>query len=349
MLAQQLQALAPTSVHVLVDENTARHCLPKLRADVPVLAKAEVITIPAGEAHKTVATTESVWRRLIDARADRRAVLVNLGGGVVTDLGGYAAACYKRGIRFVHVPTTLLGMVDAALGGKTGVDFGGVKNSVGAFRMPAYVHTDVAYLQTLPPREVRSGAAEMFKHALIHDPSHWAELKALARPGSKGDVGGLDVLAQADLANLVARSQQIKLDVVAQDPEERGLRECLNFGHSVGHAFESVLLASTNPALHGEAVAAGMICEAYLSQALAGMSAAEVMDVEETLLAVYGKLHIRANHLASILALVANDKKNVGGETRMSLLHRIGEPRLSVRVGDEEVARAVERYVALGG
>ena len=336
-LSAVLRELSPTRTFVLVDANTAEHCLPKLRADVPVLAKAEVITIPAGELKKTIATTETVWQALIDARADRRAVLVNLGGGVVTDLGGYAAACYKRGIRFVHVPTTLLGMVDAALGGKTGVDFGGVKNSVGAFRMPEYVHTDTGYLQTLPPREVRSGAAEMYKHALIHDPTHWEELKA---------TGG-DILAHADLAGLVAQSQQIKLDVVAQDPEERGLRECLNYGHSVGHAFESVLLTSTNPALHGEAIAAGMICEAYISQALCGLGTAEVEDIEETLLGVYGKLALRANHLASVLALVANDKKNVGGETRMSLLHRIGEPRLSVRVRDADVAAAVERYVAL--
>ena len=349
MLADTLQSLSPTSVHVLADENTAAHCLPRLRADAPVLANAPVVTIPAGERHKTIATTEAVWRHLIDARADRRAVLVNLGGGVVTDLGGYAAACYKRGIRFVHVPTTLLGMVDAALGGKTGVDFGGVKNSVGAFRMPAYVHTDVAYLRTLPPRELRSGAAEMYKHALIHDPGHWDELKATTAHWSGAPADDEPDSGLPDLAGLVARSQRIKLDVVAEDPEERGLREVLNYGHSVGHAFEAVLLSSTYPALHGEAIAAGMICEAYLSQELAGLSVAEVHDIEQTLLAVYGKLRVRANHLASVLALVANDKKNVGGETRMSLLHRIGEPRLSVRVTDEQVARAVERYVALGG
>lgn len=344
-LPDRLAALKPTRAFVLVDENTAAHCLPRLRREVPVLAKAEVITIPAGERHKTIGTTEAVWRALVDARADRRAVLVNLGGGVVTDLGGYAAACYKRGIRFVHVPTTLLGMVDAALGGKTGVDFGGVKNAVGAFRMPEYVHTDVAYLQTLPPRELRSGAAEMYKHALIRDAAHWEEMKATAAIWATASSGEGEVLAKADLTELVRRSQRIKLDVVAQDPEEKGVRECLNYGHSVGHAIESVLLTGAHPALHGEAIAAGMICEAYLSQELAGLSVAEVQDIEETLLGVYGKLAIRANHLVSLLALVANDKKNVGGEVRMSLLRRIGEPRLSVRVKDEQVAAAVERYL----
>ncbi len=326
-----------TKTFVLADANTARHCLPKLRADQPVLAKAEVITIPAGETHKTIATTETVWQRLIDARADRRALLVNLGGGVVTDLGGYAAGCYKRGIEFVHVPTTVLGMVDAALGGKTGVDFGGVKNGIGLFRMPAAVITDVGYLDTLPPREVRSGMAEMYKHALVHDARHWEELKA-----TKGDL-----LGQASAKTLIEQSQRIKLDIVAQDPEERNLRETLNFGHSVGHAVESVLLTSSNPALHGEAVAAGMICEAYLSQELAGLGEFEVEDIERTLLAVYGKLRIHADHMVNLLALIANDKKNRGGVTRMSLLHRIGEPRLGVAVKQDAIEAAVERYAAL--
>lgn len=228
-------------------------------------------------------------------------------------------------------------MVDAALGGKTGVDFGGVKNSIGLFRMPEEVITDVQFLATLPPRELRSGMAEMYKHALIHDPTHWEELK-----GTGGEID-----AGAFAKTLIARSQQIKLDIVAEDPEEHGLRAALNLGHSVGHAIESVLLTSTNPALHGEAVAAGIICEAYLSQELAGLSAFEAEDIERTLLGVYGKLKIRANHLANVLALVANDKKNLGGKTRMSLLHRIGEPRLNVTVDDQQIARAVERYVAL--
>ncbi len=326
-----------TKIFVLVDSNTATHCLPRLRDTYPVLAKAEVITIPAGEIHKTIATTKKVWEALINARADRVTLLVNLGGGVVTDLGGYAAGCYKRGIDFVHVPTTVLGMVDAALGGKTGVDFGGVKNSIGLFRMPVEVITDVAYLDTLPPREVRSGMAEMYKHALIHDAQVWETLK---------DTQG-DLLGRASAKTLIEQSQQVKLDIVAQDPEEKGLREALNFGHSIGHALESVLLTSTNPALHGEAVAAGMICEAYLSQELAGLSTFETEDIERTLLGVYGKLSVHADHLVNLLALVANDKKNRGGVTRMSLLHRIGEPRLGVAVKQDQIEATIERYAAL--
>ena len=335
-LAPLLSALSPSATFILADANTATHCLPVLRAAVPVLAKAPIITIPAGETHKTIAQVERVWQALIDARADRHALLINLGGGVVTDLGGYAAGCYKRGICFVNVSTTVLGQVDAALGGKTGVDFGGVKNAVGLFREAEVVIADPVFFATLPPREVRSGMAEMYKHALIHSPAHWLALQA---------TGG-DLLAQPDVAALIADSQQVKRDIVAQDPHERGLRAALNFGHSVGHALESVLLASPLPALHGEAIAAGMICEAYLSEALTGLSAAEVADIETTLLGVYGKLVLRANRLASLLALVANDKKNRGGTLRMSLLRRIGEPRLNVAVRPEEVERAVLRYLA---
>ena len=336
-LARVLTDLAPTQTFVLVDANTARHCLPVVRATLPVLAKAEVITVPAGEARKTIATCGEVWDRLLDARADRRAAVVCLGGGVVTDLGGFAAASYKRGIRFVHVPTTLLAMVDAALGGKTGVDHGGVKNSVGAFRMPEAVVTDPRFLATLPPRELRSGFAEMLKHALICDPRHWDELKAL--PAELPDV--------PQLPELIARSQQIKLDLVAVDPHDRGPREALNFGHSIGHALESVLLGTDHPALHGEAVAAGMICEAYLSQARCGLPVAELADLETALLARYGKLRLRANHIATALALVSNDKKNRGGQSRMSLLRRIGEPRLGVTVSPDDIERALERYLAL--
>ena len=332
-----LESLDASEVFLLADDNTARDCVPVLREAVPALARASLVVLPAGERHKTVDTTTRIWDHLVEARADRHAVLVCLGGGVVTDVGGFAAGCYKRGIRFVHVPTTVLGQVDAAIGGKTGVDFGGLKNSVGLFRMPEAVVADPAFLATLPPREVRSGMAEMYKHALIRDPGHWAELK--------GGLGA-DLLARPDRDALIARSQAIKGAIVAADPEERGLREALNFGHSVGHAIESVLLASPAPALHGEAVAAGMICEAYLSEELTGLDAAAVADVDATLTAVYGRLTLRANRLASVLALVANDKKNRGGVTRMTLLRRIGEPRLGVRVEARSVARAVERYVA---
>ena len=336
-LPDLLSQIKASQLFILVDQNTAVYCLPVLRSQVPAFAKTPVIQIGAGEHNKTIASCEQVWQSLIDARADRQALLINLGGGVVTDLGGYAAACYKRGIRFVNVPTSLLGQVDAALGGKTGVDFAGVKNAVGCFAKPVAIISDPIFLQTLPPREVRSGMAEMYKHALIWDPAHWQELQDL-----KGRL-----LGQPNMAELIAQSQQIKLNVVTQDPLEQGVREALNFGHSIGHAIESVLLTSSNPALHGEAIAAGMICEAYVSEGLTGLSKEDVAEIETTLLEVYGKLQLRANRLASLLALVANDKKNKVGSIRMSLLRRIGEPTLNVSVKPDQVEQAVLRYIAL--
>ena len=336
-LPQLLTALKPSQVIILVDSNTATHCLPVLRQALPALADAAVITFPAGEASKSISTAQSMWQQLIEARADRQALLINLGGGVVMDVGGFVAACYKRGIRFIHLPTTVLGQVDAALGGKTGINLGGVKNAVGVFQMPEAVIADPVFLQTLPPRQIRSGMAEMYKHALIASPDHWRQLQQ-----SRGSF-----IDQPNAAELIAHSQQIKAQIVESDPHEQGLREALNFGHTVGHALESVLLTSTNPALHGEAIAAGMICEAYVSEVHSGLSEAEVEDIQVTLLRKYGKLAIGAHRVATLLALVANDKKNRSGTVRMSLLRRIGEPRLGVAVEARVVEHAIERYLAL--
>jgi len=330
-LPSLLDELQPSKVFVLVDENTAEYCLPVLAKAVKELSSKQVFTFPAGELHKTLTTVSDVWAWLLEHQADRKAVLINLGGGVVTDLGGYAAGCYKRGIRFVHLPTTVLGMVDAALGGKTGVDHAGIKNSVGLFRMPEAVLTDMQFLNTLPDRELRSGMAEMYKHALIHDAEQWEELKSTQQVSSA----------------LIAKSQQVKLDIVATDPFEQGLRESLNFGHSIGHAFESLLLETASPLLHGEAVAAGMICETYLSEQLCGLNKADVQDIEQTLLSIYGHAALDSIQQNAVVGLVANDKKNRGGKIRMSLLSNIGSPALGVQVQVGQIEAAVKRYLAL--
>ncbi|MFK8055320.1 MAG: 3-dehydroquinate synthase [Saprospiraceae bacterium] len=328
-----LEQLNPSKIFVLVDDNTEEHCLPVLaKALVEKLSAKQVITIAAGELNKTLPTVSVVWEKLIEQQADRHALVINLGGGVVTDLGGYAAGCYKRGIRFLHIPTTVLGMVDAALGGKTGVDHGGIKNSVGLFQMPQAVLTDTQFLATLPARELRSGMAEMYKHALIHDHAQWEELKATTEVSDA----------------LISKSQQVKLDIVAADPFEKGLREALNYGHSVGHAIESLLLETSEPLLHGEAIAAGMICEAYLSELLCGLEAEAVQDIEQTLLSIYGHAALSETQQQAITELVANDKKNRGGRIRMSLLHKIGTPALGIEVQPEQIKAAVSRYLKLG-
>jgi len=307
-----LDQLKPSKIFVIVDENTAMHCW-------PVLAKAEcfadrethIIKIPAGELHKTLPTVSEVWAKLIGQQADRHALVINLGGGVVTDLGGFAAGCYKRGVRFLHIPTTVLGMVDAALGGT--------------------VLTDTQFLTTLPARELRSGMAEMYKHALIHDQSQWEELK----------------LNPNLTDTLITKNQQVKLDIVAADPYEKGLREALNFGHSIGHAIESLLLETDTPLLHGEAIAVGMICETYLSEQLCGLDGKSVKDIEQTLLSIYGYSALTTTQQHGVVELVANDKKNRGGRIRMSLLSAIGAPKLGVEVNAQQIDAVVRRYLAL--
>lgn len=343
-LPRLLNDLAPSKVFVLVDSNTRVHCLPRLKEALIGYSTWEeqevdgaVIAIKAGELDKTIASAATVWQALIDAKADRKAVLLTLGGGVVTDLGGFAAGCYKRGIRFVHLPTTVLAQVDAAIGGKTGVDFGNIKNSVGLFRMPEAVLSDPAFLLTLPAREIRSGMAEMYKHALISDAEHWIELKAMEGK----------LLQSERCAESIAISQRIKGDIVAADPEENGIREALNFGHSIGHALESMRLATDDPALHGEAVAAGMICETFLSQLLCGLSSSEAEDIQQTLLRVYGKLPFATTDIDLAISLVANDKKNRAGESRMSLLSAIGKPALGIGVNATQLREVLHRYISL--
>ena len=335
LLPNILEALQPSKVFILVDEHTAEYCLPVLaKAETPFLKDLptdQIIVIPAGEIHKNLSSASDVWSQLIEQQADRQALIINLGGGVVTDLGGYAASCYKRGIRFLHIPTTVLGMVDAALGGKTGVDHAGIKNSVGLFKMPEVVLTDTQFLTTLPARELRSGMAEMYKHALIQDRAHWEELK------SKSELS----------VALITKSQQVKLDIVAEDPFEKGLREALNFGHSIGHAIESLLLETESPLLHGEAIAAGMICEAYLSEKLCGLETEAVIDIEQTLHFVYGHTKLTDEQCQGVVSLVANDKKNQRGKIRMSLLQKIGSPALGVEVEAKQINEVVRRYLAL--
>jgi 3-dehydroquinate synthase len=336
LLPDILESLQPSKVFILVDEHTAAHCLPVLaKAETPFLKGLptdQIIVFPAGEIHKTLSTVSDVWSQLIEQQADRQALLINLGGGVVTDLGGYAAGCYKRGIRFLHIPTTVLGMVDAAIGGKTGIDHAGIKNSVGLFKVPEAVLTDPQFLTTLPTRELRSGMAEMYKHALIQDQAHWEELK----------------LKPELSITLITKSQQAKRYIVEEDPYEKGLREALNFGHSIGHAIESLLLETDSPLLHGEAIAIGMICEAYLSEKLCGLTAEAVHDIEQTLLSVFGYTKLSDEHRSGIVNLVANDKKNQRGKIRMSLLEKIGVPALGIEVEPDEINRAVDRYQALG-
>lgn len=322
---------AVSATIVLVDAHTAHLCLPLLEPHLP--AGYTLVEIPAGEEFKTLATCETVWQTLTDLRADRHALLINLGGGVVTDLGGFAAAIYKRGIRFVQVPTTLLAQVDASVGGKTAVDFVGFKNQLGVFQEPAAVCIDPRFLQTLDPRQLKSGYAEVVKHWLIADAAAFARNRLIG------------VLGVADWTPVIEESVALKQRIVAQDPLENGLRKLLNFGHTIGHALESYLLQQPGrEILHGEAVAAGMICEAWLSQQKGLLTEVELEQIETFLFSVFEKVQFISLETEAIAEYARQDKKNAGGIINCTLLEGIGHGVYDQPVTLSEIAASLQHY-----
>lgn len=329
-LAELLHRPAVSRVFVLVDNNTARLCLPLLLPHLP--ADYKLIEIPAGEEYKTLASCDTLWSELTGQRADRYAVLMNLGGGVVTDLGGFAAALYKRGIRFVQVPTTLLAQVDASVGGKTGVDFQGYKNQLGVFQEPAGVFIVPRLLETLDPRQLKSGYAEVIKHWLIADADAFNTNRRL---GWLTD----------DWTPIIRESVALKQRIVAEDPLEAGPRKLLNFGHTVGHALESYLLTQPGrEALHGEAVAVGMVCESWLSVQRGLLSAEELDKIETFVFSVFDKISFVSLETEAIADFARQDKKNVGATINCTLLNGIGYGVYDQPVTVEEIAESLRYY-----
>ena len=312
---------------VLCDQITAELCLPVLKEMVD-LQEFNLILIPTGESYKTIETCDSVWEQLTKVNADRKALLINLGGGVLTDLGGFAASCYKRGIRFVNIPTTLLAMVDASTGGKTGVDFGIFKNQIGVFSVPEFTWVHSIFLKSLPENQIRSGAAEMIKHGLIYDPKHFDEV----------------ISNFSDLKSLISESVSIKQAVVAQDPTEKGLRKILNFGHTLGHAIESFYLDTSTSLLHGEAIAVGMILEAYLSHKKLGLSNDELLTITNHIQGLYDLPIINPVHYQSIIELTKQDKKNEHGSVRFVGLEQIGKAVYDLPLEAEDILEAFSYY-----
>lgn len=325
-----------TKIFILVDTNTHLHCLSsflqKLQTDIEI----EVLEIEVGEENKTIETCSSLWEALSELGGDRKSLLVNLGGGVVTDLGGFVAAAFKRGIACVHFPTTLLAMVDAALGGKNGVNLGPLKNQVGTIKKPEMVVADMSFLETLPSSEMRSGLAEMLKHGLIADEDYWNRLNSLKE---------LDLM---DLEDLIKESVVIKEKVVEQDPFEKGLRKSLNFGHTLGHAIESHFLEDPErqKLLHGEAVAAGMVLAAFLSSELEGFPKEKRDEIRNTIYSLYGKTDFSDEDQKKIMNLLKFDKKNEGGKINFVLLRKIGEPVIDREVPNTLILEAFRYYLA---
>lgn len=320
-----------SKVIVIADNNTKRHCYPILKAFLP---KHSVVTVPPGEAHKTLATCEKIWEAMTKEELDRHALVINVGGGVIGDMGGFCAAVYKRGIDFIQVPTTLLSQVDASVGGKLGIDFQGFKNHLGVFNIPKSVLIDPVFLKTLPEREIRSGFGEVIKHCLIADGAKWEEIRAKD-------------FDEQNWPDLIAHSVKIKQQVVDQDPTEKGLRKILNFGHTLGHAVETCFLnkPANQRLFHGEAIAVGMIMEAYLSFERKMIDQKTLTDIEEFLFATYGKVKIKPEDIEEIIALTRQDKKNKGKEIRFSLLTGAGQCAFDIVVTAAEMRRSIAYYL----
>ncbi|WP_367388245.1 3-dehydroquinate synthase [Lewinella sp. LCG006] len=318
-------------IAVLTDENTAQHCLPLIKEQLAPF-RPHYITIPAGEKHKTLETCQHIWAQLFHAGAGRNWCLLNLGGGVIGDMGGFCAGTFKRGIDFIQIPTTLLSQVDASVGGKLGIDFYGVKNSIGLFRDPRAVWADARFFQTLSARELRSGFAEIIKHALIADVQQWQELQHITD------------LASIDWSEWVARSVAIKQQIVREDPHEKGIRKALNFGHTIGHAIESYFLETTTPLLHGEAIAAGMICEAWLSAKQLGLSQQELTDITNYFLRIYGHQAIPEDIDELLLSIMRQDKKNEDARINFSLIPTAGKVAVNQTATAEEIVHSLAYY-----
>lgn len=320
---------------ILVDENTSKLCLP-LISHMDCMQGAQVITIGATDENKTLQTLTNVWQSLQQGGATRHSLMVNLGGGMVTDLGGFAAATFKRGLNYINIPTTLLAMVDASVGGKTGINFGGLKNEIGVFSNASSVILDTTFLKTLDQENQLSGYAEMLKHGLISDQQHWADILE--------NLDNLENLENLEkLAALLAQSVAVKQRIVREDPTERGLRKALNLGHTVGHAFESLAL-QRKPVLHGYAVAYGLICELYLSVIKTGFPVDKMRQTVTAVREHYGQMTITCDDYPTLLAMMTHDKKNVAGEINFTLLGDIGDIRINQTATKEEIMEALDFY-----
>ena len=316
------------SLFILCDENTARLCLPK----IPDTQAFKLITIPSGDTNKTLQSLTHVWQQLQEGGATRHSLLVNLGGGMVTDLGGFAASTFKRGITFINIPTTLLAMVDASVGGKTGINFGGLKNEVGVFSNAQQVIIDTQFLSTLDCENLLSGYAEMIKHALISSVDAWAELLCYVPDSSN----------LAPLAPMLKTNIQVKERIVEADPHEQGLRKALNLGHTVGHALESFAMAAGRPVLHGYAVAWGIVCELYLSAIKTGFPTTPLRQTAAYIRLHYGPPAIECKHYDQLLELMTHDKKNTGSSINFTLLADIGSLRLNQTATRDEIFEALD-------
>ncbi|MBD3636389.1 MAG: 3-dehydroquinate synthase [Crocinitomicaceae bacterium] len=318
---------------IITDENVYHLWIQDLTTNYPELANAEIIQIPAGEEYKSIDVCTQIWSALSEYQIGRNDLIINFGGGVITDIGGFVASCFKRGLKFINIPTTLLSMVDASVGGKTGVDLGPYKNQIGVFSDAEHVFIDDRYLETLPNDELKSGYAEMLKHGLIADKSYWNDLREF------------DPVNTENYLEFIYRSVLIKKRIVEKDSKESGLRKVLNFGHTIGHGLEGFCLKNDMPVLHGYAVASGMLAEAYISCEKALISKQEYDDIRSTLSQSFSPVHIADNDFKEVIKLMHNDKKNKGGVIQFSLINGIGKCLYDQEANDKLVLNALESII----
>ena len=319
---------------ILVDRNTNDHCLPVIQAAIPDIVDYDIIEVDPGEENKNIDFCIGVWKTMLDFGADRKALMMNLGGGVVTDMGGFAASTYKRGIDFLNVPTTLLSQVDASVGGKTGIDLDNVKNIIGTFSQPKAVFISNKFLETLDDRQILSGFAEVIKHGLIKDKDLFIRCKAVNLPEIP--------------EGLVYDSVVIKNSVITEDPTEKGIRKVLNFGHTIVHAIEGYSLVNdVNPLLHGEAIAIGMVCEAYLSYKCNNLEKSELDEIVSYLQSIYPSYQLNSAIYPELLDLMKNDKKNEGNKLGFALLRSIGDCDFNKFVEEDAIVESLDFYQTL--
>ncbi|MEL6864654.1 MAG: 3-dehydroquinate synthase [Bacteroidota bacterium] len=326
-----LSKRAYSQILVIVDEHTEKDCLPIFLRE-SALVNPMIISIPAGESYKNIQTCTQIWSEMMQAGADRQSLCINLGGGVIGDMGGFCASTFKRGMDFVQMPTTLLSQVDASIGGKLGIDFEEVKNSVGLFCDPQAVFIDPVFLNTLSEAEIRSGMAEMFKHSLIADAEQWMNLQ------------NIQDLRTAPWVSLLVPSLQIKQGIVEEDPYERNIRKALNFGHTIGHAVEGWGLANNRPLLHGEAVAIGMIAEAYLSHLLLALPESDLHQISDFLCSYYPAYAIDRAIFPDLIDWMKKDKKNERQQINFSLISSIGQYAINQHATKEQIEAALQYY-----
>lgn len=333
-LQKFLSSLIYNKLFILTDTHTLEKCLPIIQ-DIPAIREATVITVEAGDTHKNVEQLSYIWTRLSNEGASRDSLLLNLGGGMITDMGGFAGATFKRGICTINIPTTLMASVDAAVGGKTGINFNGLKNEIGSFYPPVCVFINCGFLKTLDRDNILSGYAEMIKHALISSTKIFTSILQF------------DLDQEIDfihLNSMVAQSVAVKEDIVAEDPFEKDIRKALNFGHTIGHAFESLSFSKERPILHGHAVAAGIISELYLSYKLCGFPMEKLSQVVYYIKQYYPPFFFDCKDYDALYQYMTHDKKNEGGVINFTLLTEIGKVRINQSVGKEKILESLDFY-----